>query len=108
MKQEKLNPNLSLSHRDNLQIQEQSRMTIPKTPITAKSVFIELTYFLLIVLFSIAGGSKLINHQKFVGEMLNQVFPHWFSWLLIYTLPYYELAIVAAILAGRKLNFKKV
>lgn len=79
-----------------------------KTPITAKGVFIEVTYFLLIVLLSVAGGSKLIDHQKFVGEMLNQAFPHWFSWVLIYTLPYYELAIVTAILVGRKYNFKKL
>ncbi len=80
-----------------------------KTPsLRWRAVWIEITYFLLIVLFVVAGGSKLLDHKKFVGEMLNQVFPHWFSWALIYTLPWYELLIVLSILIGVVFNSERL
>lgn len=58
--------------------------------------FVELTKFLLILLFIYTAVSKLIDFDQFRNQMFNQTLPHWLISVLIWTLP--EIEIGTAIL----------
>jgi putative oxidoreductase len=63
--------------------------------------YIKLNVSLLILLWTYASLSKLINFSRFQEEMYNQVFPEWLSTIIPYVLPLTE-AVVAIFLYNEK------
>jgi putative oxidoreductase len=64
----------------------------------AKKWFLELTSYLLAVLFLMAAGSKLADLKKFTWEINNQPFDNEFTPFLVIAVPLTELILVLCLL----------
>ncbi len=69
-----------------------------------KKIINNLVPFTLIVLFTYAAGSKLLELRRFRAQLYLQPFPHAFSDMLLYALPCIE--IIAALLLAFSLTRK--
>lgn len=58
-----------------------------------KTLRIDIIAFLLILLFVYTAASKLMDFDKFQGQMHNQALPHWVATTSIWTLPEIELIV---------------
>jgi putative oxidoreductase len=69
-------------------------------PLSSKRrlVFIHIISALLVLMFSYASFSKLVDVKTFTGQMNNQPFPNWMTPYLVWGIPTIELLIVAALL----------
>ena len=66
-----------------------------------RNLFVELSAFLLMLLFLFASVSKWIDFKKFVGDINNQPFPNWITPYLTYSLPPLEVLITIALMFER-------
>lgn len=62
-----------------------------------KELILEIVTALLVLLFLYTSFSKLFEFAAFERAMYNQPFPHWFSALLIWTLPAVEIIVAIAL-----------
>jgi putative oxidoreductase len=58
-----------------------------------RTLLSDIIAFLLILLFVYTAASKLMDFEKFKGQMHNQTLPHWLATTLIWTLPEIELIV---------------
>jgi len=63
-----------------------------------RKVILEAIASLLILLFLYAGVSKILNFDRFIGEMNNQPFPNSWTPFLVWTIPSLEIAIALALM----------
>lgn len=66
-----------------------------------RNLFVELSAFMLMLLFLFASVSKWIDFKKFVGDINNQPFPNWITPYLTYSLPPLEVLITLALMFER-------
>jgi hypothetical protein len=69
-----------------------------------KENVIELIGFLLVLLFTYTSVNKFWDMGHFIKDMNNQPFPHWMSGILVWVVPFSELAI-ATLLVIPKTRF---
>ena len=55
------------------------------------SRFIEITVFLLVLLWMCTAASKLLSFDQYQSQMYNQPLPHWMAFILIWSLPPIEI-----------------
>lgn len=66
-----------------------------------RQVTLEAIAAILILLFLYAGISKFLDWDRFIGEMNNQPFPHFWTPFLIWAVPSLEIAIALALIFER-------
>ena len=63
-----------------------------------RKIIIEIISSLLILLFLYASISKWLAFKLFIGDMNNQPFPNWLTPWLVWTIPPFEVLIVAGLI----------
>lgn len=63
-----------------------------------RKIIIEIISSLLILLFLYASVSKWLAFKLFIGEMNNQPFPNWMTPFLVWSIPFIEVIIAAALI----------
>ncbi len=66
-----------------------------------KQYFIEITVFLLVLLWVYTASSKLIDFHRFKAQMHNQTIPKTLADILIYTLPTIEIGTALLLLVQK-------
>ena len=63
-----------------------------------RKIPVDLIVGLLVLLFVYTAASKLVDFQKFSGEMKNQPLPGWFTGTLVFIIPASELILSVMLL----------
>lgn len=66
-----------------------------------KEIIIECIIALLVILFLYASFSKIADLQAFKHAMRIQPFPHWFTGVLVWTIPPLEILVAVALTFGK-------
>jgi len=66
-----------------------------------RTVIVHIISALLILLFTYASFSKLVDVKTFTGQMNNQPMPNWMTPYLVWGVPSIEIVIVAALMLDR-------